>query len=355
MHWINTVTSGFWEFSDDFVGISVYSPCVVAGTVARCAHPTAFLLDFGGGNDALADINQDRQRFGGDPPFTIYGGPGSDQIVGNASNNDYIDAGDDNDTVQPSQALFGAGGAGNDHVLGGNGSDYVDGGDQDDLVEGGPGNDTVYDITGTNRLYGQDGADIVKGHGYMDGGPGNDEVSDDPYVNQRDTLVGGPGSDTINGGVGYDIIEAWDGERDLVSCGPINADEAHVDQFDVVSADCEAVTRTYHAPPGVAGGGGVGGGGGGGAGGGRGGQPVSIFLSNAEAKQAGRRAVRRKFGRNIRGLALACRRQSNVRMSCKARFKRGHRRYWAKVTITARKNSKGQESRRARVGRRHRA
>jgi Ca2+-binding RTX toxin-like protein len=343
---------GYWEFRDFGAGGTVLQPCViVVSGVSACANPSSFLIDFGGGGDRLNKI-VDRSQYGGDPPFTIYGGSGNDGIYGNAGGNDLIDAGDGNDKVDPSDPdLFGITlGQGNDTVRGGNGDDiYLDGGNDNDLVEGGPGNDTVRDLHGTNNLYGQDGNDDVQGLGRVDGGPGVDHVSDEALAVSDDTLVGGPGPDTINGGWGSDTVYAQDGERDVIGCGEINPDTAYVDQYDVVTG-CEDLHRVTVPPPG-----GGGGGGGGGVAGGGGAKPVSIFLSNTEAKQAGRRAVRRKFGRRIRGLALACSRQSNVRLTCKARFKLRNRRYWARVTITARKNSKGQESRRARVGPRHRA
>lgn len=57
-----------------------------------------------------------------------------------------------------------------------------------------------------------------------------------------DTLTGLSGADTLLGGPGDDRINAADGERDLVDCGPGRHDRATVDKRDKVKR-CEKVTR----------------------------------------------------------------------------------------------------------------
>jgi hypothetical protein len=85
---------------------------------------------------------------------------------------------------------------GADKVRAGGGSDVVFAGPGRDLVRGGPGNDELY------------------------GGPG------------RDILIGGPGNDTIN---------ARDGRRDRVRCGP-GIDTVIIDRvLDRMEDDCEIV------------------------------------------------------------------------------------------------------------------
>ncbi|MGD9864918.1 MAG: Hint domain-containing protein [Pseudodonghicola sp.] len=129
-------------------------------------------------------------------------------------------------------SIFGEGG--NDVIYGGDGSDFVDGGDGDDFIDtsstggiplpdrgfpsyeglpavpadadpyddrdtvhGGAGNDTI--ITGDDNdvIYGGDGDDSIDGgldDDYIEGGDGND------------LIVGGEGADTIEGGEGDDVI-----------------------------------------------------------------------------------------------------------------------------------------------------
>jgi hypothetical protein len=88
----------------------------------------------------------------------------------------------------------------------------------------------------------------------VDGGPGADTLTGGFG---DDTLVGGPGADTIAGdrparcnelhcdfmdGVGNDTIDARDGERDSVQCGP-GTDRVLADAQDLVADDCEQVDR----------------------------------------------------------------------------------------------------------------
>ena len=104
--------------------------------------------------------------------------------------------------------------AGNDHLFGGAGSDRIEGNSGNDVIVAGAGNDAVF------------------------GGPGNDRILGGPG---NDLLTGGPGHDTILGGPGNDRIEARDGVRDVVDCGP-GRDVAEVDRIDVVR-HCETVLR----------------------------------------------------------------------------------------------------------------
>lgn len=91
-------------------------------------------------------------------------------------------------------------------------NDYLAGTGHDDVIIGLGGNDTILGGAGNDLLI---------------GGPGND------------VIVGGPGADRIYGGPGSDWIDAADGERDFVDCGP-GVDHAIVDSFDIVR-NCESV------------------------------------------------------------------------------------------------------------------
>jgi hypothetical protein len=151
-----------------------------------------------------------------------------------------------------SEAIYG--GAGDDTILAGGGDDDLDGGPGADLLSGGEGDDSVayggsasVDVSldlvandgaaGERDNVGVDVEDVFAGDGddklvgsaganTLDGGAGNDRIT------------GGAGADTLFGGEGDDFIDARDGQRDRVECGPGN-DTAKVDRIDDVSTDCE--------------------------------------------------------------------------------------------------------------------
>ncbi|RUS59289.1 hypothetical protein EGN72_15210 [Pseudorhodobacter sp. E13] len=165
----------------------------------------------GAGNDTIT---------GGSGADTLHGELGDDVIFGGLGN-DSIRADEGDDTV--------FGGAGNDTIFGFEGSDSVDGGDGDDLintrtspgtglpdqgypglyaadtdpnndrdtVEGGAGNDTILTGDDDDLIYGGSGADSIDA-GFDDdtvyGGSGND------------TIIGSEGNDYVEGGLGNDVI-----------------------------------------------------------------------------------------------------------------------------------------------------
>jgi Ca2+-binding RTX toxin-like protein len=94
----------------------------------------------------------------------------------------------------------------------------------------------------------------------VEGGPGDDTLS---AGMGNDTIVGGPGHDNLNGdrparcnelhcdfmdGYGNDVIDARDGERDSVQCGP-GDDTVRADAVDLVTDDCEHVAGGQAGPP----------------------------------------------------------------------------------------------------------
>jgi hypothetical protein len=81
----------------------------------------------------------------------------------------------------------------------------------------------------------------------LSGGEGNDAVDGS---GGDDVLSGDQGSDTLAGGLGSDRIAARDGEADSVSCGA-GDDTVDADTLDQLTSDCENVTRTATAGPGV--------------------------------------------------------------------------------------------------------
>lgn len=97
--------------------------------------------------------------------------------------------------------------------LGGRGDDALRGAGHDDRLAGFGGEDGIWGLEGDDGLSGGGGAD---------------------------ELYGGPGRDELYGGAGNDFLEAKDGGRDYVDCGP-GHDSASVDPEDLVSRSCETV------------------------------------------------------------------------------------------------------------------
>jgi Tol biopolymer transport system component len=79
--------------------------------------------------------------------------------------------------------------AGNDTINGAAGNDYLNGNDGNDRLDGGDGNDTLLGERGSDFLSGGNGNDLLIGYGGTSG--------------ERDTLVGGAGSDIFGIGINY--------------------------------------------------------------------------------------------------------------------------------------------------------
>lgn len=126
---------------------------------------------------------------------------GEDAIIpGQAPNDDIIRAGDGDDTV--------VAGLGDDNITGGEGDDSILGEDGNDTVDGGAGDDVIN----------TSGPDLAPDRGYPDAP--TDSLGfegDDDTENDRDSVIGGAGNDTITtgddrdtiiGGTGADVIDA---------------------------------------------------------------------------------------------------------------------------------------------------
>jgi Ca2+-binding RTX toxin-like protein len=90
--------------------------------------------------------------------------------------------------------------------------------------------------TGTAR------ADVLiggLGNDTLNGGRGNDTIKGGAG---NDHLIGGAGVDRLFGGRGNDRVDARDGTRDVVDCGP-GTDLVRADKKDTISRDCEQVSR----------------------------------------------------------------------------------------------------------------
>ena len=82
-----------------------------------------------------------------------------------------------------------------------------------------------------SNVYGSEGGETLRGSDLDERITG---------LGGEDELYGGEGADKLFSGAGDDFVEASDGERDIVSCGP-GADVASVDFADLVATDCERV------------------------------------------------------------------------------------------------------------------
>ncbi len=140
------------------------------------------------------------------------------------SDDDVINADDGNDTV-----LAGAGndsitaGSGHDRVEGGIGDDTVSAGAGDDTVLGGAGNDSILGYEGSDSVDGGDGDDYINtrtstGTGLPDTGYPGSFTGDGDDANDRDTVQGGTGNDTILTGDDDDIVDGGDG-ADSIDAG----------------------------------------------------------------------------------------------------------------------------------------
>jgi Ca2+-binding RTX toxin-like protein len=142
----------------------------------------------------------------------LNGTPGANTICG-LGGNDTINGLGGNDT------LFGDACGAKNRVAaaatGTSGNDKLNGGAGNDTLYGAGGNDTLDGGTGNDKLY---------------GGRGNDK------------LTGGPGVNKYSGGDGNDSINARNGKKETVDCGPGKKDTATVDKHDKTKG-CEKVKR----------------------------------------------------------------------------------------------------------------
>lgn len=122
------------------------------------------------------------------------------------------------------------GGAGDDTVLGGDGNDTIDGGDGSDSVEGGDGDDVIdtsggaplpdrgfpgYSGTDPDIPYVPADADPDDDRDTVSGGAGNDTI----YTgDDADVIDGGSGMDVIDAGIDDDTIDGGDG-ADVITGG----------------------------------------------------------------------------------------------------------------------------------------
>jgi len=166
------------------------------------AGPNDDLVYAFGGNDTVFAGVGDDVVYGGAGDDTLHGDEGDDYLIGNVGN----------DTLY--------GGDGNDELRDGGGDGVFYGGAGDDLIRAGAGNDTIYGGDGSDRVYGGAGDDVIDTRG-------NNPLFDNPYpplpmdpdmFNDRDTVFGGAGNDTIMTGDDRDTIFGGSGD-DTIDAG----------------------------------------------------------------------------------------------------------------------------------------
>jgi Ca2+-binding RTX toxin-like protein len=178
--------------------------------------------DLGFTNQAyIADFRPD---LGENPDGTPASGYNSHETLAGTDYNDWIDAGNGDDTVygdKGDDVLDGKAGA--DHLYGGDGQDVLYGGDIEDFLDGGEGDDIVYGGTsagaldvvigggGNDKLYGEAGIDEIyggSGDDYIDAGGDTDLAFGD---SGNDIMFGGDGPDELRGGLGDDMLSGGSG------------------------------------------------------------------------------------------------------------------------------------------------
>ncbi|WP_010142327.1 Hint domain-containing protein [Oceanicola sp. S124] len=175
-------------------------------------------VDGGSGDDTIST---------GDDADTIFGGTGHDSIDGGIDD-DLIYGGAGNDTIDGTQTDSNLGSLGNDEIWGGSGDDSIVAGmdlfsdysgddpnlpysfdpsatsdpnpyDERDTVYGGSGNDTILTGDDADLIHGGSGEDLIYGG-----------IDDDTIIGEMgaDVIFGGHGSDSIQGNSGDDVIDA---------------------------------------------------------------------------------------------------------------------------------------------------
>jgi Ca2+-binding RTX toxin-like protein len=236
--------------------------------------PGSDTLDGGDGVDCLYGRAGDDRLVGGPGPDCLFGAGGSDALEGDGGDDtlaggagpDALEGDDGDDSLDGSEAnLVGAdgpdtldGGAGADSLSGAEGDDRLDGGTGPDPMKGGPGRDTVtYEDRARDVIVTLNGRPDDGEEGEGDNVAADVEVViggtlDDTLTGDRDAnaLTSGAGQDLVNGGAGRDrlvagdapdVVQARDGERDIVDCGD-DGDLAIVDSRDTVR-NCATVDR----------------------------------------------------------------------------------------------------------------
>ena len=180
-------------------------------------------MNGGVGNDTLHGDEGDDRISGGAGGDSLTGGADNDSVAGDAGA-DTIEGGTGADTLDGgTEADSISGGEGNDSILGGDGKDTIRADEGDDTVFGGEGDDSIFGFEGSDSVDGGAGDDYINtrtsvGTGVPDRGyPGSFTGDADP-LNDRDTVEGGTGNDTILSGDDNDLVSGGEG-TDSIDAG----------------------------------------------------------------------------------------------------------------------------------------
>lgn len=163
----------------------------------------SMIANGGNGNDSVS---------GSHARDTLYGGAGSDQVVGAPTGTSAYQFPDEiwGDLPFISNATPGKdtciGSAGNDTIHGGGNDDTIYGQKGNDEIHGGSGHDSIFGFDGNDKIYGEAGSDTIEGHKGNDtiyGGDGVDNIKGD---DGGDWIYGGAGNDTVRAGAGQDYV-----------------------------------------------------------------------------------------------------------------------------------------------------
>jgi len=205
----------------------------------------------------ILDVRPDT---GVNPDGTAAAGFNAHEVIAGTPFNDFLDAGDGDDTEYGDagdDTLIGNAGAdhlygeaGNDLLYGGTLPDFLDGGIGNDIIHGGDDADVLIGDAGNDRLYGENFTDELHGGAgddYLDGGAeadvffggtgqdvviGGEGLDTESAQSGDDRMFGGAGPDQLFGGYGDDILNAGSGGQ----VQSANVDEAIGDfGFNIVS------------------------------------------------------------------------------------------------------------------------
>ncbi|MGJ8626618.1 MAG: Hint domain-containing protein [Sulfitobacter sp.] len=158
-------------------------------------------------NGDLIDANDEILTGAGPNDDFVRAGDGDDTVLSGAGD-DRVEAGRGDDSVD--------GGIGNDTLLGDAGNDTILGGAGDDLIDAASGElapDLGYPFAATDPLGYDPDTDTENDRDSVDGGAGNDTIR---TGDDRDTIIGGTGNDVIDAGIDDDIVDGGDDDDRIV-------------------------------------------------------------------------------------------------------------------------------------------
>jgi hypothetical protein len=186
---ISTPSAGEYQFQDVGAPLTAGAGCratpdihvVLCRTAIGPQELTGFHVELQDRNDTFVYTGAHIEAEGFEPFASVRGGSGDDRLTGGKLHDE----------------IYGDGGA--DVLRGGQGSDLLDGGAGGDRLSGGPSHDFLYGEGESDRLTAGGGDDVLHGGlgpDRLDGGTGNDEF--------RGSMLKGHGGDLIRGGHGID-------------------------------------------------------------------------------------------------------------------------------------------------------